>query len=326
MCGPRRSSCRSSGRCDGCYIPPVVNTKPVGRPTLVIYTDGGASPNPGPGGWAAVILAPGGRPRELSGGAARTTNNRMELEAAISALDDLSEPCAVNLYTDSQYVRQGITSWLSGWRARGWRRRDGAAVKNVDLWRRLDALNRRHRVRWRWVKGHAGNKWNERVDALASAEIAARGGGAAAEAGSDVEIPSGSARIYLKVRCVNGHGVWAAEIETDDGSNRRTGRTPGMTSNRLELGCALDLLAALPEGTPAAVYTSNDYLRRGASRWLHSWKRNRWRTRAGGPVRNADLWRRLDRQLEDRRVFWPVPVGEAAERLAELGGRLRELL
>ena len=302
-----------------------MSAQPAARPTLVIYTDGGASPNPGPGGWGAVILAPGAEPRELSGGAPSTTNNRMELLAAISALADLAEPVAVDLYTDSQYVRQGITSWLSRWRAQNWRRRDGGAVKNVDLWRRLESLNRRHRVRWHWVKGHAGNEWNERVDALASAEIAARGGGAAAEPDSDVEIPPGSARVFLKVRCVGGRGAWAAEVETPGGSARRTGRESGTTPNRLELACVLELLAALPEGQPVAVYTGNDYLRRGASLWMHSWKRNRWRTKTGKPVKNGDLWHRLDRQMENRRVFWPAPAGEAAERLADLKDRAREL-
>lgn len=295
------------------------------RPALVIYTDGGASPNPGPGGWAAVILEPGGDPRELAGGAPSTTNNRMELQAAISALANLSEPSAVDLYTDSQYVRQGITSWLARWRAQGWRRRDGGAVKNVDLWRRLEGLNRRHRVHWHWVKGHAGNEWNERVDELASAEIAARGGGAAAEPDSEAEIPPGSARIFLKVRCVRGRGVWAADLETADGVDQRTGSASETTPNRLELTCVLDLLSELPAGQPAAVYTGSDYLRRGASLWIHSWKRNRWRTKTGAQVKNAELWHRLDRQLEARRVVWPAPAGDAADRLTELKNRVREL-
>lgn len=293
--------------------------------SLVIYTDGGASPNPGPGGWAAVLLSPEGGVEEVSGGAPSTTNNRMELTAAISALAHLDAPSAVDLYTDSQYLRQGITSWLRRWRAQGWRRRDGGAVKNVDLWRRLEGLDRRHRVHWHWVKGHAGNEWNERVDALASAEIAARGGGPAAEPESEAEIPPGSARLFLKVRCVDGRGAWAAEVETAEGSQRRTGRVSGTTPNRLELACVLDILAVLPEGQPAVVYTGNDYLRRGASLWIHSWKRNRWRTKGGGRVKNAELWHRLDRQLEKRRVIWPAPVGEAAERLAELKEELRGL-
>ena len=119
--------------------------------------------------------------------------------------------------------------------------------------------------------------------------------------------------------------MWAAELETPDGSDRRTGRASETTPNRLELTCVLDLLATLPAGQPVAVYTGSDYLRRGASLWIHSWKRNRWRTKTGAKVKNAELWHRLDRQLEERRVIWPAPVGEAAERLAELKERVREL-
>lgn len=291
----------------------------------MIYTDGGARPNPGPGGWAAVILSPDGEAEELVGGAPSTTNNRMELQAAISALAHLEERCSVELYTDSQYVRQGITSWLAGWRRQGWRRRDGGAVKNVDLWRRLERLNSRHRVNWHWVKGHAGNEWNERVDALASAEIETRGGGATAESPSEEEVPPGSARVFLKVRCVDGRGVWAAELETPEGTRERTGGASSTTPNRLELECVLELLSALPSDQPVAVYTGNDYLRRGASLWIHSWKRNRWRTKTGGPVKNAELWHRLDRELENRRVLWPAPVGEAGDRLKDLKERARGL-
>ena len=291
----------------------------------MIYTDGGARPNPGPGGWAAVILSPDGEAEELVGGAPSTTNNRMELQAAISALAHLAARCSVELYTDSQYVRQGITSWLSRWRAQGWRRRDGGAVKNLDLWRRLEGLNSRHRVTWHWVKGHAGHEWNERVDALAGAAIEARGGGAPAEPASEEEIPPESARIFLKVRCVGGRGAWVAELETPTGTSERTGKGTDTTPNRLELTCVLELLAALPAGQPAAIYTGSDYLRRGASMWIHSWKRNRWRTKAGGPVKNAELWHRLDRLLEERRVIWPVPRGEAAERLKALKDRARDL-
>ena len=302
---------------------PAVSAEPAAR--FVIYTDGGASPNPGPGGWAAVILDPAGDTEEISGGAPSTTNNRMELMAAISALAHLSAPSAVELYTDSQYLRQGITSWLARWRAQGWRRRDGGSVKNVDLWRRLEGLDRRHRVSWHWVKGHAGNEWNERVDALASAEIASRGGGAAAELGSEEAVPPDSTRIFLKVRCVGRRGAWVAEVVTPEGTAEHAGEATDTTPNRLELECVLELLGSLPPGQPAAVYTGNDYLRRGAALWIHAWKRNRWRTKSGGPVKNAELWHRLDRQLEERRVQWPAPTGDAGERLRELKERVREL-
>ena len=131
-----------------------------------IHTDGSCLGNPGPGGWAAVLRYQG-RERELSGGEALTTNNRMELMGAIMALEALSEPCRIVLHTDSQYVRQGITEWMANWVRRNWKTSGGDPVKNRDLWERLHAANQRHKVEWRWVKGHSGNPDNERVDVLA---------------------------------------------------------------------------------------------------------------------------------------------------------------
>jgi ribonuclease HI len=133
---------------------------------VVIHTDGACSGNPGPGGWGA-ILEFDGREKELSGGAPATTNNRMELTAAIEALSALTKPSVVELHTDSQYLRQGITSWIRGWRRNGWRTADKKPVKNVDLWQALEPLIERHKVDWRWVRGHAGHDVNERADALA---------------------------------------------------------------------------------------------------------------------------------------------------------------
>ena len=135
-------------------------------PQVKIYTDGACSGNPGPGGWGVVLEHASGR-KELHGGEAATTNNRMELMAAIRALEALTKPCRVELHTDSQYVRQGITIWIHGWKARGWRTADKSPVKNEDLWRALDSARSRHEVDWRWVKGHAGDPGNERADALA---------------------------------------------------------------------------------------------------------------------------------------------------------------
>jgi ribonuclease HI len=135
-------------------------------PGVVIYTDGACSGNPGLGGWGAILMF-GAHERELWGGEPATTNNRMELMAAIAALEALTRPCEVTLFTDSQYLRQGITEWLAGWKARGWRTADKKPVKNEDLWRRLDLARAHHRVQWKWVKGHAGDPLNERADALA---------------------------------------------------------------------------------------------------------------------------------------------------------------
>jgi ribonuclease HI len=142
-------------------------------PVVEIFTDGACSGNPGPGGWGA-ILRYGEVEKELSGGEAQTTNNRMEMTAAIVALETLKRPCQVRLYTDSIYVRDGITQWLPGWKTRGWRTADKKPVKNVDLWQRLDAAAARHRIEWLWVKGHAGHPENERADVLARAAIPMR--------------------------------------------------------------------------------------------------------------------------------------------------------
>ncbi len=138
---------------------------------VIIYTDGGCKGNPGPGGWG-VLMMYNGRERELWGGEPHTTNNRMELMAAIAALETLKRPCRVELYTDSQYLRNGITTWIGGWKARGWRTAQNDPVKNVDLWQRLDEAQRPHKVSWHWVRGHSGHPENERVDGLAQRGIA----------------------------------------------------------------------------------------------------------------------------------------------------------
>jgi ribonuclease HI len=138
---------------------------------VTIYTDGGCKGNPGPGGWG-VLMMYNGRERELWGGEPHTTNNRMELMAAIAALETLKRPCRVELYTDSQYLRNGITTWIGGWKARGWKTAQNDPVKNVDLWQRLDEAQRRHKVSWHWVRGHSGHPENERVDGLAQRGIA----------------------------------------------------------------------------------------------------------------------------------------------------------
>jgi ribonuclease HI len=139
---------------------------------VVIHTDGACKGNPGPGGWGALLVS-GAHEKELFGGQKHTTNNRMEMMAVIEALGALKGPCRVVLYTDSSYVQKGITEWITGWKARGWRTADKKPVKNEDLWRLLDTAAARHQVEWRWVKGHAGDPGNERADALANRGVAA---------------------------------------------------------------------------------------------------------------------------------------------------------
>jgi ribonuclease HI len=139
---------------------------------IVIHSDGACHGNPGPGGWAAVLVC-GPQRREISGGVPATTNNRMELQAAIEALSALNQPCSVAFHTDSSYLRDGITKWLHGWKRNGWRTKSKQPVKNEDLWRSLDVAVARHQVKWNWVKGHAGDAGNERCDELATSAILA---------------------------------------------------------------------------------------------------------------------------------------------------------
>jgi ribonuclease HI len=136
------------------------------QPMVVVYTDGACSGNPGPGGWGAILIS-GQHRKELSGGEKMTTNNRMELMAAIAALEALKNPSRVDLHTDSQYVKNGISQWIHAWKQRGWKTADRTPVKNAELWQRLDQARLRHEVKWLWVRGHDGNAENERADALA---------------------------------------------------------------------------------------------------------------------------------------------------------------
>jgi len=138
-------------------------------PHVTIYTDGACDPNPGPGGWAALILFKSRR-KEISGSEQESTNNRMELTAAIKAFETLNRECEIDFYTDSEYLMRGITEWIETWRARNWRRKSGS-LKNIDLWQALDKLIAQHTIEWHWVRGHAGNRYNQRVDYLARKAI-----------------------------------------------------------------------------------------------------------------------------------------------------------
>ncbi|MFN3545326.1 MAG: ribonuclease HI [Thiobacillus sp.] len=135
--------------------------------TILIYTDGACKGNPGAGGWGALLVS-GAHRKEISGGEANTTNNRMEMTAVIRALEALKRPSKVEVHTDSQYVQKGVSEWMAGWKRRNWRTADGKPVKNQDLWLQLDALSQLHQIEWKWVRGHAGHPENERADQLAN--------------------------------------------------------------------------------------------------------------------------------------------------------------
>jgi ribonuclease HI len=277
------------------------------KPPVTIYTDGAADPNPGPGGWGVVLRDDTtGRSKELSGGEPNTTNNRMELTAAIRALEALKRPCEVHLITDSEYLRLGITQWIKKWIRDGWvRGRRREPVENVDLWKRLYELTQQHHIKWEWVKGHTGNPCNERADALARMEIRAlyTGAGLTEYQG---------AQVFLAVSVRGKIGMWAALVRYQGDERLLVGREEGVTSNQLDLIAAVQALGILPEGAPVRVYSLSDYLRNGASRWLKAWKRRNWLTKESQPVKNQELWEQLDRELSLRQVEWPSAKDDPA--------------
>ena len=187
--------------------------------TVEIFTDGACSGNPGPGGWGAILRF-NEKTRELSGGEAVTTNNRMELMAAISALNALKEPCEVLLHTDSKYVMDGISSWIHGWKRNGWKTADKKPVKNGELWQALDEANRRHKVKWHWVKGHAGHVENERAD-----ELAREGMAPFKPKKRPFAPPSGGGE--QPVRKANSSGRWPDEWPANAGTLRSSGDPAG---------------------------------------------------------------------------------------------------
>jgi ribonuclease HI len=289
-------------------------------PEITIYTDGGADPNPGAGGWAAVLIDPtSGAARELSGGAPKATNNQMELTAAIRALESLKRPCRVRIYTDSQYLKKGITEWLPGWIARGWRRKDGV-LQNEELWRRLAQLIEAHPIRWDWVKGHASNRWNNRADELATLEIRKQRGGSATAA-APAEPPA--AEVFLRVSCAGRRGGWASLVRHQGEERVLTGGLAATTANQLDLLGAIAALESLPAGISVALHTGSDYLRNGATRWIAGWKQRGWKTQEGQPVMNRDLWERLERALAARRVTWPDVKGREMAELKDLGAKAK---
>lgn len=288
--------------------------------TLDIYTDGGCRPNPGPGGWGVVILGLDEAPVELSGSEEDATNNRMELRAAIEALRALDQPQKVDLHTDSQYVRQGITSWMESWKRRQWRTAAGAPVQNRDLWQELEAELERHQVGWHWVKGHSGNRWNERADELASAAIPRFSG--------FVDDP-GAVHLVLAV-AYSGKmqkGAWAAMLRFEDREKDLSGVVEGATANQMHiLGAAL-ALEAMKRPVQAHLYTTSDYLKDGATSWLQGWRSRGWTTREGKPVSNREAWQRLERQISRHRLTWHVEkTDDPFDEMSEVKNSAKEVL
>lgn len=264
-----------------------------------IYTDGSCSPNPGPGGWGAVILPEKGKKRELSGSVAETTNNRMELQAALEALTSLPNSCGVELYTDSRYLQNGISSWIDNWRKRNWLTTEKEQVKNRDLWESLDHEIKRHQVRWIWVKGHADNKYNERADELA---VKARGR-------EVLPLDDQTAvHIFLGITWKQKLqvGSWAAVLRYQKHRKVIGGAVEDSSANCIHIQSATAALGSLKRRIPVHFYTSSGYLKEGAGNWLQGWQRNHWKTRDGKVVSNKEAWQELSCLLEKLSVKFYV--------------------
>lgn len=282
--------------------------------TVTVYTDGGCDPNPGPGGWAAILCFPD-REVVLTGGSPNTTNNRMEMQAAIATLDHLSArhgPCHIDLHTDSAYLCQGITRWIEGWIERGWSAKNGEPVKNRALWQTLYDLARGHQVRWHWVKGHNGDPLNERVDRLVQQAryelVRERPPASSPEALTGIP----RAVISIGVSCwgSTGPGGWAAVLRSERACEMLCGRQAHTTSNLLLLQAAITALGELTGPHDVTVYTTSDYLGLGASQWVHGWRQRDWVTRKGEPVKNRGTWESLLEAAREHHVSWQVVRGD----------------
>ncbi len=281
---------------------------------IIIYSDGGADPNPGIGGWAA-ILKYGQHEKVLFGNDPSATNNRMELMAAIGALSVLKRPSSIEFHTDSEYLRKGITQWIAGWAERGWKNKAGKPISNADLWQRLWPLVKQHEINWHWVKGHAGDEMNERVDALARQ--------ARLEITPSEQIPENVPRLYLRSSCKGnpGPGGWGVILEIGEETEQNSGSEATTTNNRMEIMAALEGLLLLPRGSDVQVFTTSDYLFQGITRWIHGWRRRNWLKKDDKPVANADLWQALDKLQEGYAVRWINAKGQELESL-KIAGKL----
>lgn len=278
---------------------------------VVVYTDGGSDPNPGIGGWAAVLQY-GEHEKVLTGNDPHTTNNRMELQAAIAALEALKRPSQIEFHTDSEYLRQGITQWIDNWANNNWvHKKTGKPVPNADLWQTLWPLVKRHDITWHWVKGHAGNDLNERVDQLAR--------DARLRITPDAQISDDIPRLYLRASCKGnpGPGGWGVVLEHHGDTEQVSGSIPSTTNNRMEIMAAIEGLLLLPPGSRVQIFTTSDYLFQGMTQWIHGWRKRNWLKRDAQPVANADLWQALDQLVHTYSVRWINAKGQKIPALDE---------
>lgn len=258
-------------------------------PQVKIYTDGSCRPNPGPGGWAAILLFQDREPLEITGSSpGQTTNNRMELRAALGALQSLDEPHRVILHTDSQYLRRGITEWLPLWEKRNWQTMDSSPVKNRDLWHRLLVQQGLHAIHWQWVRGHDGDRWNERADLLASAAVPSPP--LPLEDREAIHLfTAASYRPSVK------KGAWTVLLRYRDRIKVLQGESGQTSANRLHLEATLAGLESIRKPLPIHLYTTSGYLRDGACGWLANWVAADWQTRDGVDISHRELWQKMHR-------------------------------
>ncbi|MEM7334475.1 MAG: ribonuclease HI [Chloroflexota bacterium] len=286
---------------------------------VIIYSDGGSDPNPGIGGWAAILQF-GKHEKVLTGNDPETTNNRMELTAAVRALQALKRPCSIQFYTDSQYLRRGITEWIDGWEAKGWKSKSGKPIQNVDLWQTLKPLVGQHTIEWHWVKGHAGNVMNERVDILARQ--------ARLDITPEDTLPDDVPKLYLRAsyKGKTGNGAWGAVLEADGETEQYSGTAVDTSNNRMELTAAIEGILMLPAGSSVQIFTSSDYVFQGITKWIIGWRKRNWVKRDEKPVANADLWQALDELTNQYSVKWVNAKGKDLRGLNEAGKIASETL
>jgi len=269
---------------------------------LTIYTDGACSPNPGPGGWGAVIIGNGSVISELSGNDENSTNNRMELTAAVKALESIEKRTRILLFTDSIYLKNGITDWIVKWQTNNWRTANKQEVKNSDLWRQLHAQTERHTIDWHWVKGHGNNPYNIRADELA----------VAARKNEEKEVLKHKAadlspdrvHLFTGVTCkhATGVGAWSVILNWRDHVKVLGDRVTDMTANQLYILALTRGLESLKKQLPVNVYTHSGYLFDGATSWIEGWRKRNWLTRNGEAVSNKSMWQGLDTLLNQYQV------------------------
>jgi ribonuclease HI len=297
-------------------------SKPTTTPHVRVYTDGGCKPNPGPGGWGAIIRFDR-HEWLLSGNDPHSTNNRMEMQAAVAALGLLGSllgRCRVELYTDSEYLRQGITDWIEGWAQNGWQTQKGDAVKNKRLWQTLHRLTQRHTIAWHWLKGHAGHLHNERADRLATQ---ARAG--LHTPSPHVAKPPGvkgpEVEVFVKASYhqAQGTGGWGVVLRSEDHVRTISGQEKGMSANAMLIRAAAEGLSALTRPCSVTVYSDADYLIRGASQWIKGWLARGWQTRDGSPVANRAQWESLIEAAGSHSVSWQLRHPDDVAELAQAG-------